>query len=380
MDTPESTRKALSVLLIGEKADQAGPVPRHLERCGYMVTQCSTGRAALDLLQRLVPDVVVTPHRLEGADALELCRAAVSLPRPAIVIFVNDTWDLPEVSLLSAVGASDFMRSPLDRDELVVRIELHARLRGTRRMPALAPRPPAKTGEAPLRSMALEAATPAEGLILRRPRPPRRGESRARVLVYDSDALMGRALCRVLQLRGFATTTMTKPLSSGVAALWRARDALVVHIGKTEAEALAICSVLRERISPLLVVATARTVTHLLRERALSAGADEVVPFVSVVDALESRYPARGAASANPAQDLSAQVKLTRSERRLLRVLQAAGADGVYQEDLQARGELASEEAVRAHMKRMRRKLAVVGLDITPMEGRYRLVRLPGAS
>ncbi len=133
------------------------------------------------------------------------------------------------------------------------------------------------------------------------------------------------------------------------------------------------------RISPLLVVATARNVTRLLRERALSAGADEVVPFVNVVDALESRYPARGAASATPEQDVSAQVKLTRSERRLLRVLQAAGAAGLDKDDLQARGELASEEAVRAHMKRMRRKLAIVGLDIAPTEGRYRLVRLPGA-
>lgn len=103
------------------------------------------------------------------------------------------------------------------------------------------------------------------------------------------------------------------------------------------------------------------------------------MPFVSVIDAPESKYPARAAASATPTQDVSAQLKLTRSERRLLRVLQAAGANGVYQDELQARGEVASEEAIRAHMKRMRRKLAVVGLDITPMEGRYRLVRLLGA-
>ncbi|MBK8994528.1 MAG: hypothetical protein IPM35_02085 [Myxococcales bacterium] len=72
-------------------------------------------------------------------------------------------------------------------------------------------------------------------------------------------------------------------------------------------------------------------------------------------------------------------MKLTRSERRLFRVLQAAGAAGLDKDDLQARGELASEEAVRAHMKRMRRKLAIVGLDIAPTEGRYRLVRLLGA-
>lgn len=114
-------------------------------------------------------------------------------------------------------------------------------------------------------------------------------------------------------------------------------------------------------------------------KRSWSAGVDEVVPFVSVIDAPESKYPARAAASATPTQDVSAQLKLTRSERRLLRVLQAAGANGVYQDELQARGEVASEEAIRAHMKRMRRKLAVVGLDITPMEGRYRLVRLLGA-
>lgn len=63
----------------------------------------------------------MTPHRLDGADALEVCSAAVSLPRPAIVIFVKDTWDVPEVSLLSGAGASDFMRLPLDRDELDTR-------------------------------------------------------------------------------------------------------------------------------------------------------------------------------------------------------------------------------------------------------------------
>jgi len=380
----EESRTSLTVLVVDDDQGRLDSIALHLTRRGYDVARALTGQEALDALPRMVPTVVIAALRLADVTAVELCGAAMASPRPAIVIFLNDSLGVPEALTALRAGASDFVRSPVDYDELVTRIEVHVRSRGIRRMLASGASGARWTGRAPeyrAGSAGPEVVTPAEGLILRRPRPPRRAGARARILVQDSDALTGRALVTVLQLRGFAVTSMREPLTSMVAALWRDRDALVLHVGEDEKGAFATCSALRDKAFPVAVIATAGSVTQSLRDRALKAGADVVVPFYDIVRELESRFPAVAArapsshASTQETAGSALHAVLTRSERSLFRVLHDAGADGVDEEELQSRASSASIGAVVAHMKRMRRKLAVFGIDIRARKGRYRLVR-----
>ena len=62
------------VLVVDDEQDILDLVRYHLEREGYQVVGCRDGRAALDLVSRERPDLVVLDLLMPGVDGLEVCR------------------------------------------------------------------------------------------------------------------------------------------------------------------------------------------------------------------------------------------------------------------------------------------------------------------
>ncbi len=366
----------LSVLVVETDLERAKAMARDLARRSYSVAHCTSGEEALESLRRLAPSIVVTPFRLNDFDGVEVCRAAMALPRPAVVIMLGNAVDVPEVERALRAGACDFVSGPVKIHELLTRIEVNARARRLRGAPPLGPS---------------DIPTPSEGLILQRVRPPKAGSVRARVLIRQADEIMGEALVKTLRLRGFAATAMRTALGASVATLTRSRGAAVLDVGDGEARGLELCAALRRSGFEGKIVATAGTITAALRERALEAGADDVVPLLKVVPYLEREFPpvrSRSAAQtdapspaprgpAGNSEDIRAV--LTRTEWRLFQVFLDAEGEAVAEQDLKAKGRVATKAALVQHIRRMRPKLALFGLDIRPKSNfGYRCVRLPG--
>lgn len=127
MDSPPDAR---SVLWVDHDAERSTALARSLLRRGYRVTRTATGREALERMPALEPSVVVAATDLSGTGVLEVCRAAVAIPRPAVVILMAKCLDVSEATRAIGAGACDFVRTPVDSEELLTRIEVH--LRATR--------------------------------------------------------------------------------------------------------------------------------------------------------------------------------------------------------------------------------------------------------
>lgn len=292
-----SSLDGLSVLYVDHDSERSGALALMLARRGFRVIRTATGEDALEQIPTLEPNVVVAAADLNGVGVLEVCRAAVAIPRPAVVILMAKCLDVSEATRAIGVGVCDFVRTPVDSEELLTRIAVHLRVARSRSQDLNGARgaTPSAFGLLPA------AATPAEGLILRRVRAPSTGAARARILLYQPEPQMGRALRIVLRLRGFAATLMHSAIGSAAAALTRAREAIVVDVGQAEGDALAFCLALRQCGYQGKVIATARVRSRRLEARAREAGIDAIVPFLEVVHYLEAEFPPRRSSGAPPA-------------------------------------------------------------------------------
>jgi diguanylate cyclase (GGDEF)-like protein len=89
---------------------------------GYGVLKVFTGNQALNLLERVSPDVFLVDHRLpdmEGAGLCERLRAHRNV-RPSVPILVTSSGFLPRAERVRALqsGAWDVVSAPFDADEL----------------------------------------------------------------------------------------------------------------------------------------------------------------------------------------------------------------------------------------------------------------------
>jgi two-component system response regulator MprA len=106
--------------------DDDGPIRRMLERTlgaeGYGVTGTGDGGAALEAVERSVPDVIVLDVGLPGLDGLAVCRRlrVKGLGLPILLLTARDAV-ADRVAGLDA-GADDYLVKPFAPEELVARV------------------------------------------------------------------------------------------------------------------------------------------------------------------------------------------------------------------------------------------------------------------
>ncbi|WP_267246015.1 response regulator transcription factor [Streptomyces sp. PR69] len=106
-------------------------IRRYLEREGHTVTLVRDGRAALDLVRRREPDLLVLDvmmPRADGLDVLRVLRAEAS-ELPVLMLTARSTED--DLLLGLDLGADDYMTKPYSPRELMARVR--TLLRRTRR-------------------------------------------------------------------------------------------------------------------------------------------------------------------------------------------------------------------------------------------------------
>jgi sigma-B regulation protein RsbU (phosphoserine phosphatase) len=125
--TPATTAPAiqhLSVLVVDDQAIQRTIVKRTLARLGHTVFEAESGDAALQVIDAHAIDLVISDWMMDGMDGLGLCRRLRQRQGRRYIYFILMSSRDAREDLLTgmAAGADDFLRKPLDVDELAVRL------------------------------------------------------------------------------------------------------------------------------------------------------------------------------------------------------------------------------------------------------------------
>lgn len=124
--TPPPTRQD-TVLVIDDAPDSLRFLTTALENAGFMVLVAISGNAALELLSHVVPDLILMDAVMPGLDGFETTvriKNTVSLAHIP-VIFMTGLTESEHVVEAFEVGGVDYVRKPINVDELLARLRVH---------------------------------------------------------------------------------------------------------------------------------------------------------------------------------------------------------------------------------------------------------------
>ncbi len=109
------------ILVVEDDSLMTDMVSRYLERDGYKVYRAYCGKEALELFERIKPDVVVLDLMLPDIDGFELCKSFSEGSSMILILSVKDADEDKIVGL--ELGADDYMSKPFNMRELMARIK-----------------------------------------------------------------------------------------------------------------------------------------------------------------------------------------------------------------------------------------------------------------
>lgn len=110
------------VLVVDDEASIVDALTMTLRHQGYVVEGAESGKAALDMVRRWRPHVVVLDVMLPDLDGFEVARrlAAARTPVPIIFLSALDSTDAKVRGL--TIGGSDYVTKPFNLEELLARV------------------------------------------------------------------------------------------------------------------------------------------------------------------------------------------------------------------------------------------------------------------
>lgn len=122
--------KVTSVLLVDDDPAMLRLLARWLEVAGYAVRTASDGNEAKIAIEAQCPQIIVTDWEMPGLDGHELCRwvRAQTLPHYVYLMLLTVRSGLDDLVRGLDSGADDFLKKPIDRDELVARLRSAGRV------------------------------------------------------------------------------------------------------------------------------------------------------------------------------------------------------------------------------------------------------------
>jgi putative two-component system response regulator len=119
------------VLIVDDDPVQRVLLEELLRPEGYSVATASDGRAALEAVKQVSPDVVLLDVQMPKLNGFETCQRIKSDPETVFtpVVLVTGLTDVADRVRGLEVGADDFLSKPVDRTELLARVRSLARFK-----------------------------------------------------------------------------------------------------------------------------------------------------------------------------------------------------------------------------------------------------------
>ena len=115
------------VLLVDDSPEALGFLTDALEQSGFSALIATSGQAALNIAERITPDIILLDAVMPAMDGFETCRrlkanaAVAQVP----VIFMTGLTETEHVVRALESGGVDYLTKPVNIDELRARIRVH---------------------------------------------------------------------------------------------------------------------------------------------------------------------------------------------------------------------------------------------------------------
>ncbi|NHN88061.1 response regulator transcription factor [Acetobacter conturbans] len=125
MNSTPAVRSTL--LVIDDDPAALGMMDDALNAAGYSVLLAQSGEAALEVMGRKVPDLVLVDAIMPGLSGWDICqRMKADGPLNAVpVIFMTGLTEIEHILRAFEAGATDYVTKPFHFDEVLARIEVH---------------------------------------------------------------------------------------------------------------------------------------------------------------------------------------------------------------------------------------------------------------
>ena len=110
-----------TIYVIEDEPSIAEVVTLYLRRAGYVVTAIPDGQAALDQLEKRIPDLVILDLMLPGMDGYSLTRWLRERSDVPIIMVTSRREEMDRIAGLE-MGADDYVVKPFSPQELVSRV------------------------------------------------------------------------------------------------------------------------------------------------------------------------------------------------------------------------------------------------------------------
>lgn len=116
-----------TVLVVDDTQESLRFLTDTLEMSGITVLVATSGEAALQLFEHVVPDLILMDAVMPGLDGFETTRAIKAMPAGAHVpiIFMTGLMESEHVVHALDAGGVDYLRKPIVVDELLARVKVH---------------------------------------------------------------------------------------------------------------------------------------------------------------------------------------------------------------------------------------------------------------
>ncbi len=119
------------VLLVDDNATNLQVLYQTLERDGYRLLAARSGKDAISIAQRTVPDLILLDVMMPEMDGFETCRILKAEPRTreSAIIFLSALTDPKDKVRGLELGAVDFVNKPFQAAEVLARVRTHLTIR-----------------------------------------------------------------------------------------------------------------------------------------------------------------------------------------------------------------------------------------------------------
>lgn len=116
-----------TVLVVDDTQESLHFLTDTLEAAGISVLVATSGDAALELLQHVLPDLILMDAVMPGLDGFDTTRSIKALPSGSNVpvIFMTGLTESEHVVRALECGGVDYVRKPIVVDELLARVKVH---------------------------------------------------------------------------------------------------------------------------------------------------------------------------------------------------------------------------------------------------------------
>ena len=124
------------ILVVDDVQQNIQVVGAMLRQAGYSIMPATSGGAALQRVQKKLPDLILLDFMMPDLDGLEVCRRlkAEAATRDVPVIFLTASNEMNHLVQALEAGAVDYVTKPFNPPELLARVRTHLELKHSRDM------------------------------------------------------------------------------------------------------------------------------------------------------------------------------------------------------------------------------------------------------